>query len=192
MLDLKFFKKLKEDYASYNVGRKIIIGKSNDVLKYSKQAIFALHRGELESADAVLKEAEKLIEYLLGEVIKKDKQLEHEGAFKAGLEEYAEARLFYNYLKNHEIGEIKEAKLTVDAYLGGLSDLSGEIVRYAVKMATKRNYEEVEVCRNAVEQLIAEMIQMDIVGNFRTKYDQAKNNLRKLEEILYDIEIRKK
>jgi len=192
MLDQKFFDKLKKDYASYNTGRKITIGKSNDILRYSKQAIFALHRGELDNADAILKEAEKLMTYLTDDIIAKDAHLEYEGAFGAAMEEYAEARLFYNFLKDKKIGAIKEAALSINAYLGGLSDLCGEIVRYAVKMATKREQQEVEVCRDAVESVIGEMIQMDIIGSFRTKYDQAKNALRKIEEILYDIEIRKK
>ena len=44
MIDKKFFAKLKKEYDSYDIGRRIIIRHSNDILKFAKQAIFALHQ----------------------------------------------------------------------------------------------------------------------------------------------------
>ena len=37
---------------------------------------------------------------------------------------------------------------------------------------------------------MAELVEFDMTGYLRTKYDQAKRNLRKIEQIDYEIKIR--
>ena len=63
MLDKKLFAELQTTYKRYNDLRDEIIVISRDVLRNSKQAIFALHRDEVEKAEKYLAEAEnKLLE----------------------------------------------------------------------------------------------------------------------------------
>ena len=38
---------------------------------------------------------------------------------------------------------------------------------------------------------MASLVEFDMTGYLRTKYDQAKSSLRKIEQIDYDIKIRK-
>jgi len=191
MLDKKFFNKLKKEYDSYDIGRRIIIRHSNDILKLAKQAIFALHRENMKEADAVLKEAEKLFKYL-GTKIKEEDGLEYEGAYLAAVEEFIEAKLFEQFLKTGKIGEIKGYKFEAESYLGGVCDFTGEVVRRAVFLATRRRYKEVEKCWEIIDAVNHELIQFNLIGSIRPKYDQAKNNLRKIEEIMYDLEIKKR
>ena len=189
MIDKKFFAKLKKEYDSYDIGRRIIIKHSNDILKLSKQAIFALHRDNIKEAETNLLEAEKLFTYLYTK-IKKEKGLDYEGSFLAAMEEYVEAKLFYQFLKSGKITSIVGLKADVDSYLGGLCDFTGELVRRAVFLATRRRFKEVADCEKAIEEVVGQLIQFNLMGSLRPKYDQSKNNLRKIEEIMYDLEIR--
>ncbi|MDD5341057.1 MAG: hypothetical protein PHC97_01315 [Patescibacteria group bacterium] len=191
MIDKKFFTKLKKEYDSYDIGRRIIIRHSNDILKFAKQAIFALHRENLKEADKTLAEAEKLFEYLQTK-IDEEEGLKYEGAYLAAVEEFIEAKLFEQYIKTGKIGEIKGYKFEAESYLGGVCDFTGEVVRRAIFLATHRRYKEVEKCQQVIDEVIHELIQFNLIGSLRPKYDQAKNNLRKIEEIMYDLEIKKR
>ncbi len=191
MIDKKLFTQLQKDYESYDIGRRIIIKHSNDILKYSKQAIFALHRDNLKDAKKKIDEAGKELEYL-AEKIKNEEGLKYEGSYLAALEEFVEANLFYQFIKTGKVGEIKEFTIGTNSYLGGFCDLTGEIVRRAVYLATKRKYKEVAKCQKAIEEILAQLIQMNLAGYLRTKFDQAKNSLRKIEDIMYDLELKRK
>jgi translin len=190
MLNQKFFKKIKAEYELYGSERRKLISESNEALALSKQAIFALHRDDVERAGELLKTIENIFENL-EKRFERDEELRGEGAYRAATEEYAEAKLFFNFLREKKIDEIKEIKVDLDSYLGGLCDLTGEILRKAIASATKRKFDEVEEFKKAIESIMQELIEMNLTGYLRTKYDQAKNNMRKIEEIMYDISIRK-
>jgi predicted translin family RNA/ssDNA-binding protein len=191
MLDPKFFTKLKKEYDSYDVNRRIIIKHSNDILKFAKMAIFAMHRDNVAEAEKCFVEADKLFDYLATK-IKVEEGLDFEGAYLAAMEEYVEAKLFHQYLKTGKITEIKGLKIDCDSYLGGLCDFTGELVRKAIYLATRHKYDEVTACEQTIESVVKELIEFNMLGPLRPKFDQAKNNLRKIEEIMYDLEIKKR
>jgi len=190
MLDKKLINKIKKDYEEYDIGRRIVIKNSNDILKASKQCIFALHRNNKKEADQYKKEAEKSLKYLQ-EKIKKTAKLHYEGAYLAAVEEFVEAQLFYQFITKGKVGPIKDFEIAENSYLGGLSDLCGELARRSVYLATKRKYQEVEVYHKMVEEIMAEMIKFNFSGLLRQKFDQAKNHLRKIEDIMYDLQLKR-
>jgi predicted translin family RNA/ssDNA-binding protein len=81
--------------------------------------------------------------------------------------------------------------LGYESYLGGLCDLTGELVRRAVNRAAAGYAEEVSGIKAIIDDIMAELVAFDMTGYLRTKYDQAKGNLRKIEQISYEIKIRK-
>ncbi|MDP3900446.1 MAG: hypothetical protein Q8Q23_05185 [bacterium] len=189
MLNKKFFQNLKKEYAARDSERRQIISLANVVLHDSKRVIFALHRGDMKKAAESLKEIEKILNNL-------DKKFGYdriikEGAYNAGVEEYVEAKLFYKVLKENKVDAIKEVKLSIDAYIGGISDLTGELVRLGTNQAAAGNLAEVEKIKNLINDVMGELVEFDIAGYLRTKYDQAKGNLRKIEQVSYEISIRK-
>lgn len=190
MINKKIFNKLKSEYQNYSQERHNLIKLSSDILRQSKQAIFAVHKNDLPTAQALISDAEKVLKKISDQKSKKDRRLENEGAYQAALEEYSEAKLFYQFITDKKIGEI--AGVGVDQYLGGLCDFTGELVRRAINLAVKKQYAEIEKYHTIVEAIIGELIQFDLTKNLRTKYDQAKRNLKNIEEILYDIAIRDK
>ena len=191
MVDKKLFNKLKKDYEEYDIGRRIVIKNSQDILKFSKQSIFALHRGNTKDAENLLQDAEKQLDYLLTKM-KGRKGLEYEGSYLAAIEEFVEANLFYQFITTGNVGPIKKFKIRENSYLGGMSDLTGEIVRRAVYLATKRRYEDIQACYDAIQAIVGELIKFNLTGQLRSKFDQSKNSLRKIEEIMYDLEIKRR
>ena len=189
MINKKFIQKLKKDYQKRESERRQIISLSNIVLHDSKRVIFALHRDDIKNSEAQLKEIEKVLQNL-GKKFGYNR-LAEEGAYKAGVEEYVEAKMFYLFRKGKKLDEIKEANLGYDSYLGGICDTTGEMVRFAINQAAGGKFKEVEKIKDAINGILAELVEFDMTGYLRTKYDQAKTNLRKIEQIDYEIKIRR-
>ena len=188
MINTKFLQKLKKEYYDYNSERRQIISLANVILHDSKRIIFALHRNEIKIAEASFIEIEKIIKKLDDEF--GYKRIYAEGSYKAGVEEYVEAKMFYFVLVGEKINKIKNIKLSFESYLGGICDTTGELVRLAINNAAKGNTDEVKKMKKIIEDIMAELVEFDMTGYLRTKYDQARRNLRKIEQINYEISLR--
>ena len=189
MINKKFIQKLKGDYDKGEKERRQIIRLSDFVLHSSKRTIFALHRGDLEKAKKELVEIEKNLQKL-----EKDfghNRISKEGSYRAGAEEYVEAKMFYLVMTGGKVDKIKGINLEIGSYLGGLCDLTGELVRQAINQATAGNFDEVNRIKKIINEIMAELVEFDMTCYLRTKYDQAKNNLRKIEQIEYEVKMRK-
>src|SRR3989338_2690679 len=188
MLNKKFFQKLKADYDARESERRQIISLSNVVLHDSKRVIFSLHRGGEQAAGQSLIEIEKILQQL--EKKFSYNRLKHEGAYNAAVEEYVEAKMFANVLGGKKIDAIKGFSVSVDSYLGGICDLVGELVRLAVNRAAEGKFNEVEKYKVIANDIMAELVEFDMTGYLRTKYDQAKGHLRKIEQVAYEVKLR--
>lgn len=189
MINKKFIQELKKDYDKGESERRQIINLADTVLHSSKRTIFALHRGDIEKAKKELIEIEKSLQKL-----EKDfghKRVSKEGSYRAGAEEFVEAKMFYFVMAGEKVDKIKDINLNTDSYLGGLCDLTGELVRQAINQAATGNFDEIDRMKKIINEIMAELVEFDMTGYLRTKYDQAKNNLRKIEQIEYEVKIRK-
>lgn len=189
MSNKKFFQKLKEDHRKAVDERMQIIGISNDALHNAKRIIFMLHRGETGEAKKKLFEIERFLRQL--EKKFGYERISEEGSYRAAVEEYVEAKMFYFVMINKKIDRIKEVNLNYSSYLGGLCDLTGELVRRAVNEAASGNLNEVTKIKKIINEIMEELIEFDMTGYLRTKYDQAKHNLGRIEQIDYEKAARK-
>ena len=189
MINKKFIQKLKQKYDEHESERRQIISLANVILHDSKRVIFSLHRADEKKAGESLKEIERILinlEKKFGYA-----RLSQEGSYKAGVEEYVEAKMLFKVVSGEKVDLIKDITINAESYLGGISDLTGELVRQAVNRAAAGKLKEVERVKKAIEDIMAELVEFDMTGYLRTKYDQAKGNLRKIEQINYEINLRK-
>ncbi|TYZ64248.1 hypothetical protein PybrP1_004420 [[Pythium] brassicae (nom. inval.)] len=189
LLDRQEFADMNREMHEHDEMREQIIKRSREILKSSKQAIFALHRNDNTGAAALLANAETVIAEL-AELAKADKSL-RDGALAAALEEYVEAKAFSYYLTDHRLLPLRDLPhVQSTEYIGGVIDFTGELMRFAVAKATARDTAEVKRCRAMVEAIAGELLQFDFRnGPLRKKYDAVKYNLRKLENTLYELSL---
>lgn len=188
MLDKSYIKTVRKELVSYAEKRREVIKMAGDAQHLAKKAIFALQRDDKTSSEH-LAGARKMLE-ALAKKYQKDSDVLSEGSYRASLEEYAEAELFSKFLVGDNLGEIKGLPVDADIFIGGLADVPGEILRYAVKSATERDFKMVEKCYETASAIIGEMVDMDLTGYNRQKFDQAKQALRKLEEVRYEVSLK--
>jgi len=189
MFNKSFWKKVFDKQTAFDVSRFKIIKESGEALQCSKKAIFAFQRGRADEAEVKLQEARAVLKSL-EERFGKDFRLRMEGSWKSAMEEFCEAKLFGDFYKNEKLDAIKEFHVEPDEYLGGLTDVTGEIVRMMIIWTTQKEFDKVRQANEVIHDIVEELMEYNFVGYLRTKFDQAKNSLRKAEEIVYDISLR--
>lgn len=190
MIEVKFLEQLKKDYRANDSERRQIISASNNVLFEAKKIIFALQREDFKVAEQKLKDIEESLKNL--EKHFGQGRLNREGAYKAGVEEYLEGKTLYLVIKNKKIEAVPGLTLDYEGYLGGICDMIGELVRYATNQAAKGKFGAVTKIKKIAEDTMSQLIDFDMTGYLRTKYDQARGHLRKLEQMAYEIKLRNK
>jgi len=188
MIDKKLLAKLKKSYQANELDRRQINAASNNILFEAKNIIFAIQRNDLILAAQKLTALEtslKKIEKSFGSA-----RLQKEGSYRAATEEYFEGRSLYDVIKDHRVNPVKAITLTHDDYLGGICDMIGELVRYATNQAASGQFDEAIKIKKLATDIMSQLADFDMTGYLRTKYDQARSHLRKLEQIAYEIKMR--
>ncbi len=189
MIDKKYLGKIRAEMLSYSRMRRDMIKTAGDAQHLSKKAIFAFQRDDKKGGEECLSQAEKIILNLTNKY-KKDTAIFEEGSYRAALEEFAEASIFFQFLSKKSLGKILKIEIDPDVFIGGLCDVPGELLRYAIKSATERKFDEVKKCHDSAEEIIGELVDMDLTGYNRQKFDQAKQALHKLEQVVYEVSMK--
>ena len=185
MINKKEFTAITAALKKHEAERENAIRLSRDVIKLSKEIIYAVHRGDMKTAQGGLNNIQKAVKKLPKEAIT--------GIVRAAKEEYVEAACFFHVVKDHTLPTRADLQIETYEYLAGLCDLTGELVRKAVKSILDGKPEETKWIKDFVEAIYGEFLEMELLDwELRKKYDSIKYNLKKLEDILYDLQIRRK
>ncbi len=116
------------------------------------------------------------------------------GAFSSSLEEWAEAAMFIDFVKDGTISTKASMGGLVNSfeYIGALSDFTGEIGRLAVAKASQREFEAVERIMEADAIVASGIMQCNIGGRFNKKVDAVVTNCKKVQDIIYELSLQKR
>ena len=190
-LNKSYLNKLRKSTLDYATIRRDVIKISGDALHNAKRAIFALHRDDKKEAEKKLKESKALLNSIQKKFAKNPRAMQ-EGSYKAAVEEYVEAVLFHQFVTTGKVGEIKGMKIDAEIYIAGLCDVPGELYRYAIKAATNRDLKTVKKCAEMGAEISGALIEFNLTSYLRNKFDQAKQAVRKLEQVVYEVSLREK
>ncbi|MBI4440665.1 hypothetical protein HY639_00715 [Candidatus Woesearchaeota archaeon] len=192
MLDKHDFVDMLAESKEFDSQREELIKKSRDVLKLTKQVIYAVHRDDMKEADALVREMQRQLK-LLNEYVTKNKKMYHEGSYKVAIQEFVEAMLYYHFVRDKRLMTRADLGVETDYYLLGLCDLSGELVRKAIAAASKGNYKEPFVIKDFLDKIYEELLRFDIrESELRRKFDSIKYDLNKLEDVCFDLKLKAK
>ncbi|OGM02112.1 hypothetical protein A3K72_04005 [Candidatus Woesearchaeota archaeon RBG_13_36_6] len=192
MIDKNDFEDMLTEMENIDNQRELLIKSSRDVLKLSKQLIYALHRGDKKASKAFETKI-KLVFNKLSKIVGRNYELQGVGAFKVAEQEYVEALCYYGFVINKKIPTHKELKVSSNAYLLGICDLTGELVRKAINDAIKGDMKSAFFIKKIVEDLYGELLKFDFRnGELRKKFDGIKYDLKRLENVALDIKLKGK
>ena len=186
MLNKNEFNTIRKEMHNLDIKREDVIHLSRDIINISKQIIYAVQRNEI-------KEAEKSIK-LIKEKIKKLKKVSittDTNINSVAFQEYVEAICFYEFVKSKKIPTRASLEVSAEDYLMGLCDLTGELVRKAVYDVIHKKFDEAARIKELVHDIYGEFLKLHLRnGELRKKSDSIKWNLKKLEEVMYDISMK--
>jgi len=181
-LDTAIFQKLAKEYGETDQQREQIIKASRDILKLSKKIIYAVHRQDLQTA-----------KQLIGDVKSQVSELKNgeTGMYSAAIQEFVEAVCYYEIVANKRLPTPDEIGVSNEHYLLGIGDIPGELVRRAVAAGVQNKLDEVMELHEFVAALFDELMQFDFRNSeLRRKVDAVRRELRKLDQMVFDMKIR--
>jgi predicted translin family RNA/ssDNA-binding protein len=188
MLKKSEFKKIRKEMHKVDEKREELIHLSREIINLSKQIIYAAQRSDLKTASSVVKNIKNKVKKLKNINIITDTNIN-----SVAFQEYVEAIAFYEFVKNKKIPTRAILNVSAENYLSGLCDLTGELVRKAVYDVIHKRFDEAVRIKELVHDIYGEFLKLHLRnGELRKKSDSIKWNLKKLEEVMYDIAIHKK
>lgn len=192
MIDKKEFSEIKSLMEKDEETREEIISSSRDMIRLSKKLIYSLHRKDMDAAKKMRSEIGKQI-LQIREIAEKCPKFSYSGIYSVAVQEYVEALTYYEFMFNKRIPGYKELGVEYEEYLLGLCDLTGELERRAVHSTVAGEYKDVLLIKEVVEEIYDEFLMFDLRNSeLRKKSDSIKWNLKKIEEILYDLKLKDK
>ena len=184
---------LKKSIKEYQESQDLIYGiqkLSNNIRAKSKKAIALLRRDKVKESKEIIKEVEKIFR-LINKIIKKNRDLINQNFYREAVEEYIEAITFYNFLtkSKRKIPDFVEAG--PEEIISGTCDFTGELVRRAITVGNLENLRQLLIFKKTIEKIAEELTEVGFRGKLRHKYDEVERNLRKIEDIIYDIKLKK-
>ncbi|MBW2971363.1 hypothetical protein KY320_04350, partial [Candidatus Woesearchaeota archaeon] len=169
--------------------RELLIKKSRDVLKLSKQIIYALHREDEKDAKNLVVNIKKEFAALVKLADKPE--LLGVGALRTAAQEYVEALCYFGYVVEAKLPTHRELKVSTEWYLLGICDLSGELVRKAINDAINGNQDSAFKIKKVVEEIYGQLLRFDFRdSNMRKSFDRIKYDLRRLEDVAIGIKLK--
>ena len=203
ILPTEDIEKVRVAMVAFDAKREQVIKQCRDVQKLSKQSIFSLHRGQTTRARQQLDSAVEKARLISAEFEFESEPQLRSGSFQNAMEEWVEGRLFEEWLKTGGQTILSSAelsdelpsplKMTEEEYLGGLVDFTGEIGRWAVLKATARDRDAVMRALSADLLVETALIKLgdSVPGRMQKKAGALRNNVKKLEHVLYELSLLK-
>ena len=179
---LEFFKKLK----SGGEARRI----ANEIRVDSKKTIALSRRDNFKEAKNLFKNINNNFKNF-NKIVKQESWILYEGFYTEAIEEYIEAVYFYEFLNNNKINIPKYVKTMPEHIIAGVCDFTGELVRKSVNLADKKNLKLLESFYKVIDKIAEDLTRVGFRGKLRQKYDEVERNLRRMEQILYDIKLKR-
>lgn len=171
-----------DSFQQFEADRSKGLGYSNDLRVESKVAIGHLLKGRMKEATVRLKKADQLNKKLQN-LMKKTPYLISVGGFHIGPEEYVEAKLLFDYLSGKKLSSPKSLGVHHEAYLCGLCDMSGELLRLA-RLEPKK----MEQILHDISELNQSFQEAVVTRNssIRKKMEDLERNMKRMEEMIFN------
>ncbi|MDP2691265.1 MAG: hypothetical protein Q8O95_02575 [bacterium] len=175
-----------DTYQQFEQSRRKGLKLSDELRIESKVAIGFLLKKQGEKAQNSLKKAEVLYTDLRS-LLEQDPYLYSIGGIQVGTEEFVEAVLLGDYLEGKPLRTLEELGVQHDAYIGGLCDMSGELLRFA-----RMNPDQMKQVLDDLEELNQTCLQIIVTRNgaVRKKLEDLERNMKRMEEMIFQYNLK--
>ncbi|MFX1295393.1 MAG: haloacid dehalogenase [Promethearchaeota archaeon] len=185
----EIFKKIRKELDIDDELRETTLKVSRKSVRFSQEAVRAIHRGELEKARENLKKARSLIQDVEKNIKDASPQLYYKGYVLIMHQEFVEGSLFLSLIEGEkEIQGPESLQVSNYAYLQGLGDLIGELRRYSIDAMRNDNLQRAKNYLENMKEIYDSLITLDypegLISGIRRKVDIARSLIEKTKNDL--------
>ncbi|MBN2462414.1 MAG: haloacid dehalogenase [Dehalococcoidia bacterium] len=148
-------------FSDKDATREKVLRLSRDVIRYSANAIRAIHRREEVKAEQLLGSARALLEELANDVLRNNDELAHAGIVHDAQKEFAEASTTLAIVAGKTLPEPEALGVSYPAYLNGLGEAVGEMRRYILDNLRRNDLSRCEELLETMDDIYAVLMTMD-------------------------------
>lgn len=154
------------------------LGISRRIIRTSGDAIKAIHRGEWDRADELVRETGDLVRQV-NDLLCDMPDIYYSGYVGNAQTEYAEVSILLAVLRGTDIPTPRELAVDDAAFLNGVGDTIGELRRHVLDLIRKGEAEKGEKYLDTMDEFYTELISFDypdaITHGLRKKTDVARS-----------------
>jgi translin len=152
--------KVHLDFESRHQIRENALKLTRQLTSNAAHAIRAIHRGEVDSAEANMVEARGIV-VELKKSVEPDPEIYYSGYTQDALKEYVEARMTINLIQNLPVPMPEELGIEYPSYLLGLAETIGELRRRCLDILRHGYSDEVERLLDLMDEIYALLVTVD-------------------------------
>jgi translin len=153
--------KIRLYFSTKDKAREKALRLSREIIRYSANAIRAVHRQEKVNAEQLLASAQALLKELTDDVLKKNNDLAYAGFVHDAQKELAEASTTLAIVANKPIPEPEALGVSYPAYLNGLGEAVGELRRYILDSLRRNDLSRCEELLTTMDDIYSILMTMD-------------------------------
>ena len=174
--------KIRVNFSAKDAAREKVLPLCRESIRYSGNAIRAIHRQELDKARELLQSARNLINEA-GEIVNTSTELNSAGFFRDAQKEFAEGNITLALVTGKQPPDPGELGVDPVAYLHGLGEAVGELRRYLLDCMRKGDLSRGEEFLTAMDDIYNVLVTMDfpdaITGGLRRTTDVVRGVLER-------------
>jgi translin len=153
--------KIRLYFAAKDAAREKALRLSREIIRYSANAIRAVHRREETNAEQLLSSARSLLKELERDVLRKQNDLVHAGFVHDAQKEFAEASTTLALVTGKPLPGPETLGVSYPAYLNGLGEAVGELRRYLLDSLRRNDLSRCEELLAIMDDIYSVLITMD-------------------------------
>ena len=174
--------RIRESFSAKDAAREKVLPLCRESIRYSSNAIRAVHRQELDQARALLQSARALLNKA-NQAIDTDNELGRTGYFRDAQKEFAEGSITLALVTGKQPPDPDDLGVDSVAYLHGLGEAVGEIRRYLLDSMRKGDLSRGEEFLSAMDDIYNILVTIDfpdaITGGLRRTTDMVRGVLER-------------
>lgn len=167
--------RIHQSFEAKTAVRDQALSQTRTVIRYSANAIRAIHRNEHEKAQESLGEARNLVKVLRDNLLHEYPDLYYAGYTQDALKEFAEASITLSLIEGNGLPQPEELGLEFNTYLKGLAESVGEFRRRILDILLDGHSSEAERLLKGMDDIYAVLVTMDypnaVTGGLRRLTD---------------------
>ncbi len=175
--------KTRSALSDKDAARELALRLSREVIRYSADAIRAIHRGEFDAARALLGQARSHLAEAAQALLPQHADIFHAGFVHNAQKEYAEANITLALVRGEPMPDAEALSVEHAAYLNGMGEAAGELRRHLLDRLRRGELEGCEDILSAMDDIYNVVVTMDfpdaVTGGLRRTADMVRGVLER-------------